>query len=77
MSSLLVYHAFMPFTWVVSHSVWFTYLMLYLPMKQKSEYNTLVGAVVGAMPPFIGTFAHTGTIFDPTSALLAGYIFTW
>ena len=51
--------------------------MLYLPMKRKSEYNTLVGAVVGAMPPFIGTFAHTGTIFDPATALLAGYIFTW
>jgi len=46
-------------------------------MKQKSEYNTLVGAIVGAMPPFIGTFAQTGTLLDPTTWLLASYIFTW
>ena len=46
-------------------------------MKQKSEYNTLVGAIVGAMPPFIGAFAHTGTLFDPATLLLASYIFTW
>ena len=29
------------------------------------------------MPPFIGTFAHCGTIFDPATFLLASYIFTW
>ena len=29
------------------------------------------------MPPFIGTFAQLGTLADPTSWLLAGYIFTW
>jgi protoheme IX farnesyltransferase len=56
-SSLAAYHMFVPFTWIVSSSVWFMYLCVYLPMKQKSEYNTLMGAVVGAIPPFIGTFA--------------------
>ena len=75
--SLLAFHAFEPFTWVISNAIWFSYLTIYLPMKQKSEYNTLVGAVVGALPPFIGTFAQTGTILDPTTWLLAGYIFTW
>ena len=76
-SSLAAYHAFMPFTWCVASSVWFGYLQVYLPMKQKSEYNTLVGAIVGAIPPFIGTFAHLGTVWDPATMLLAGYIFTW
>jgi len=56
-SSLAAYHAFEPFTWIVSSTVWFSYLMVYLPMKQRSEYNTLVGAIVGALPPFIGTYA--------------------
>ena len=56
-SSLLAYHWFCPFTWVVSQVVWLSYLGVYLPMKRKSEYNTLAGAVVGALPPFIGTFA--------------------
>lgn len=76
-SSLLAYHAFMPLTWVVSSAVWFSYLAVYLPMKRNSEYNTLVGAIVGAIPPFIGTFAHLGTLLDPATMLLAGYIFTW
>ena len=56
-SSLFAFHAFEPFTWVISNAIWFSYLTIYLPMKQRSEYNTLVGAIVGAMPPFIGTFA--------------------
>ena len=67
----------MPFTWVVSNAVWFSYLAVYLPMKRTSEYNTLVGAIVGATPPFIGTFAHTGTLLDPATLLLSAYIFTW
>ena len=76
-SSLVAYHAFEPFTWVISNTVWFSYLVVYLPMKQKSEYNTLVGAIVGALPPFIGTFAQIGTVFDPATLLLSGYIFSW
>jgi protoheme IX farnesyltransferase len=46
-------------------------------MKQKSEYNTLVGAIVGALPPFIGTFAQTGALLDVPTLILAGYIFSW
>lgn len=76
-SSLAAFHAFEPFTWVVSSTVWFSYLLIYLPMKRQSEYNTLVGAIVGALPPFIGTFAQTGMLLDPATMLLAGYIFTW
>jgi len=33
--------------------------------------------VVGALPPFIGTYAQTGMLFDPATLLLASYIFTW
>lgn len=56
-SSIAAYHMFEPCTFLVSSSVWFSYLLIYLPMKRKSSNNTLVGAVVGAMPPFIGTYA--------------------
>ena len=56
-SSMTAYHMFEPFTWIISNTVWASYLLIYLPMKQKSEHNTLVGAIVGALPPFIGTFA--------------------
>mmetsp|Transcript_38227 Transcript_38227/g.27739 ORF Transcript_38227/g.27739 Transcript_38227/m.27739 type:complete len:105 (-) Transcript_38227:556-870(-) len=76
-SSIAAYHMFEPFTWIVSSTVWFSYLCVYIPMKRISSQNTLVGAVVGALPPFIGTFAQTGTIFDVPTFLLASYIFSW
>lgn len=76
-SSIFAYNSFEPFTFLVSNAVWFSYLMIYLPMKQRSSYNTLVGAVVGALPPFIGTFAQTGLLFDVPTLLLASYVFSW
>jgi len=76
-AAIIAYQQFMPFTYLVANSVWFSYLLVYLPMKQKSSYNTLVGAVVGALPPFIGTFAQTGALFDIPTFLIAGYIFSW
>ena len=76
-SSMAAYHMFMPFTWIVSNTVWASYLLIYLPMKQKSEHNTLVGALVGALHPFIGTFAQTGALLDPCTLLLSAYIFSW
>ena len=32
---------------------------------------------MGALPPFIGTFAQTGMLLTPETMLLAGYIFSW
>lgn len=32
---------------------------------------------MGALPPFIGTYAQTGMIFDPATLLLSAYIFSW
>jgi heme O synthase-like polyprenyltransferase len=56
-ASLLAYQSFVPYTFIISSSVWFSYLCIYLPMKQNSSYNTLAGAVIGALPPMIGSFA--------------------
>ena len=36
------------------------YALVYTPMKQRSIYNTWVGAVVGAIPPVMGWTAATG-----------------
>lgn len=46
-------------------------------MKQTSTNNTLIGAVVGSLPPFIGTMAATGTILNMETFLLSAYIFSW
>lgn len=32
---------------------------------------------MGALPPFIGTFAQTGALLDLPTLILAGYIFSW
>ena len=64
-------------TCLVATSVWVSYLGIYLPLKRRSPTNTFLGAIVGALPPFIGTCAFTGTLIDLPTFLLAGYIFSW
>ena len=73
----MAYQPFASYTFLISNAVWFSYLCVYLPMKQRSSANTLVGAIVGALPPFIGTFAQTGCLFDIPTLLLASYVFSW
>ena len=76
-SSFMAYQMFTPYTFLISSTVWFSYLCIYLPMKRTSSHNTLVGAIVGALPPFIGTYAQTGMLFDVPTLLLASYVFSW
>ena len=76
-ASFVAYSSFAPYTWLISNAVWFSYLCVYLPMKQNSPWNTFVGAIVGALPPLIGTMAQTGAFFTPETMLLATYIFSW
>ena len=45
------------------------YLFVYTPMKQKSPWNTLVGAIPGALPPVGGWLAATGNITSQTLAV--------
>ena len=40
------------------------YLFIYTPMKQQSEWNTIVGAVSGALPPLIGWAGAAGPPHD-------------
>jgi len=52
------------------------YAALYTPLKPHTTFNTLVGAVCGAIPPVIGWTAVTGSI-DPGAWLLGGLLFVW
>lgn len=52
------------------------YAILYTPLKPRTTFNTLVGAVCGAIPPVIGWTAVTGTL-DPGAWLLGGLLFVW
>ncbi|MEW6249983.1 MAG: heme o synthase [Planctomycetota bacterium] len=52
------------------------YVSLYTPLKSRTPANTLVGAVVGGLPPLIGWAAATGGL-APASGVLAAILFTW
>ena len=38
------------------------YLLIYTPLKQRTEWNTIIVAVTGALPPLCGWVAETGEI---------------
>ena len=53
-----------------------TYLLVYTPMKRRSEMATLVGAVPGALPPLIGWAAARGSTSIAAWSLFA-IVFLW
>ena len=53
-----------------------TYLFVYTPLKRKSELNTIIGAIPGALPPLMGWAAARGEI-DPMGWTLFGILFFW
>jgi len=52
------------------------YTCVYTPMKQKTHWNTWVGAVVGAIPPMMGWAAVTGNI-GVGGLVMGGVLFSW
>jgi protoheme IX farnesyltransferase len=52
------------------------YLVVYTPLKPRTPLNTVVGAVVGAIPPMMGWAAATGRL-DLGAWILGGILFVW
>ena len=52
------------------------YVFVYTPMKQKSPWNTLIGAIPGALPPVGGWLAATGNITRQTLGVFC-ILFFW
>ncbi|WP_269523412.1 heme o synthase [Coraliomargarita parva] len=53
-----------------------SYVLLYTPLKQLTTWNTIVGAVPGALPPLIGWSAAEGSI-STFGWLLFAILFLW
>lgn len=52
------------------------YVAVYTPLKPRTTFNTIVGAITGALPPMIGWAGATGSL--PAAAwLLGGILFVW
>lgn len=52
------------------------YVAVYTPLKRVTTVNTLVGAVVGGLPPMIGWVAASGSL-QRGAWVLAVLLFTW
>ncbi|MCH2153047.1 MAG: heme o synthase [Phycisphaerales bacterium] len=52
------------------------YLLAYTPLKVISTFNTIVGAIVGAIPPMIGWVAVRDSL-EIQAWILAGILFIW
>ena len=52
------------------------YVFVYTPLKRRSEINTLVGAIPGALPPLIGATAALGH-FDVVGWTLLAILTMW
>ncbi len=54
-----------------------TYLFVYTPLKKRSTFNTIVGAVSGAIPPLIGWAAGDQSLLSWGTLFLFGLLFFW
>ncbi|MEM1059393.1 MAG: heme o synthase, partial [Verrucomicrobiota bacterium] len=61
---------------VLAGFTFWLYLGFYTPLKRRTAWNTLIGAVPGALPPVIGYAAATGR-FDAMAVALFGLLFFW
>jgi len=53
-----------------------SYLFVYTPLKRRTPFCTLIGAVPGAMPPLIGWAAASGSL-TPAACSLCLFVFLW
>jgi protoheme IX farnesyltransferase len=52
------------------------YVLVYTPLKVRTPFNTVVGAVCGAVPPMMGWAAATDRL-DLGAWILGGILFVW
>ena len=52
------------------------YVAIYTPLKQLTTWNTLIGAIPGALPPVIGWAAADGSL-SPNVWVLFAILFVW
>ena len=53
-----------------------TYVLLYTPLKRRTSFATVIGAIPGALPPVIGWAAARGTL-STGAWVLFGIVFLW
>jgi protoheme IX farnesyltransferase len=65
-----------PITAALSAFTIFSYVFVYTPLKPITPWNTIVGAIPGAVPPMMGWTAVRGQL-DPQALVLLAILFLW
>jgi len=53
------------------------YNAIYTPLKRRTAFAVIPGAVIGAIPPVVGWVAGGGKLLDPEALMLAFFFFIW
>lgn len=64
-------------TALIANSILLSYIAIYTPMKRVTNFNTAVGAVVGALTPYIGYTAAGGSFTDLYPLYYLAYMTFW
>ncbi len=66
-----------PFSIILTNLTYFSYLG-YIKLKKMTSFNTLFGALVGALPLLVGIANNKGLDFLTDMSLgMTGYLFLW
>lgn len=64
-------------TFMVGIFTFFWYNGVYTPLKRKTAFAIIPGALVGALPPVAGWTAAGGDLIDGRIIMIAAYFFIW
>jgi heme o synthase len=53
------------------------YNAIYTPLKKKTAFAVVPGAVIGSIPPLVGWVAAGGSLSDPRALFMAFFFFIW
>ncbi len=53
------------------------YNIIYTPLKRKTAFAVVPGAVIGSIPPLVGWVAANGSLADPRAIFMAFFFFIW
>jgi heme o synthase len=75
--ALLLYFLSTPMTAYLGLFNMLWYNAVYTPLKKRTSYAVLIGAVTGSIPPLMGWTAAGGSIFSPQFIIFAFFMFLW